>query len=53
VTRDVHVVEASPPGVFDDAAVSAVKRWRYAPMVVDGTAVAVPVKTKVLFELPK
>jgi protein TonB len=53
VTRDVHVVEASPPGVFDDAALSAVKRWRYAPVVVDGAPVAVPVKTKMLFELPK
>jgi TonB family protein len=51
--RDVHVVEATPPGVFDNAAVSAVKRWRYAPMVVNGSAVEVPVRTRVLFELPK
>jgi periplasmic protein TonB len=51
--RDVRVVEASPPGVFDNAAVSAVKRWRYAPMVVSGAAVEVPVRTRVLFELPK
>ncbi len=53
VTRDVHVIEATPPGVFDDAAVSAVRRWRYAPMVVNGTPVEVPVKTQVRFELPK
>lgn len=26
---DVHVVDASPPRVFDHAAVSAVRRWRY------------------------
>jgi TonB family protein len=53
VTRDVHVIEATPPGVFDDAAITAVRRWRYAPLIVNGTAVEVPVKTKVRFELPK
>lgn len=51
--RDVHVVEATPPGVFDQSAISAVKRWRYAPMLVNGAAVEVPVKTRVRFELPK
>lgn len=52
-TRDIHVVEASPPGVFDQAAMNAVKHWRYAPMVVNGTAVDVPVRTRMRFELPK
>jgi TonB family protein len=51
--RDVHVIEASPPGVFDQAAISAVKHWRYAPMIVNGSAVEVPVKAHVRFELPK
>ena len=52
--RDIHVVEATPPGVFDQAAISAVKRWHYAPMVVDGSATEVPgVRARVRFELPK
>jgi periplasmic protein TonB len=51
--RDVEVVQSTPAGVFDRAAVSAVKRWRYAPVVVDGTAVEVPARTLVRFELPK
>ena len=52
--RDIHVVEATPPGVFDQAAVAAVRRWRYVPVSVDGAAVDVPgVKTRVRFELPK
>jgi protein TonB len=51
--RDIHVIEATPPGVFDRAALSAIKRWRYAPMVVNGIAVEVPVKTLLRFELPK
>jgi protein TonB len=52
-TRDVHVIEATPPGVFDEAAITAVKHWRYAPLLVDGAAVEVPVKTRIRFELPK
>jgi TonB family protein len=52
-TRDVHVVEATPPGVFDQAAINAVKHWRYAPLLVNGAAVEVPVRTRMRFELPK
>jgi TonB family protein len=52
--RDIHVVEAIPPGVFDQAAINAVRRWRYAPIMVDGAPVDVPsVRTRVRFELPK
>ncbi|TNE41187.1 MAG: energy transducer TonB [Alphaproteobacteria bacterium] len=28
---DVHVSESDPPGVFDKAAVNAVKKWKYNP----------------------
>ncbi len=52
-TRDVRVTDATPPGVFDKAAVSAIKRWRYEPIVVNGAAVEVPVRTAIRFELPK
>ena len=53
-TRDIRVVEANPPGVFDRAAISAVKHWRYAPVLVNGAPVEVPgVKTLIRFELPK
>jgi TonB family protein len=51
--RDIRVVEALPPGVFDHAAIAAIRRWRYAPTIVNGTAVEVPVRTLVRFELPK
>jgi len=52
--HDIHVVEATPPGIFDQAAITAVKHWRYAPMVVDGNATEVPgVRARVRFELPK
>jgi TonB family protein len=51
--RDIHVVESTPPQVFDQAAINAVRHWRYAPMIVNGSAVEVPVKTRMRFELPK
>ena len=50
--RDVRVVEATPPGVFDHAAITAVKRWRYEPVVANGAPVEVPVRTAIRFELP-
>jgi len=52
-TSDVQVVQSTPAGVFDRAAVSAVKRWKYAPVIVNGVAVAVPTRTLVRFELPQ
>jgi TonB family protein len=51
--RDVRVVEATPPGVFDSAAMNAIRHWRYAPTVINGTPVEVPVRTLMRFELPK
>jgi protein TonB len=51
--RDVRVTDASPPGVFDKSAITAVKRWRYNPVMVNGTAVEIPVRTAIHFELPK
>ena len=52
-TRDVRVIESTPPGVFDHAAISAVKRWRYDPVVVNGAPVEIPVRTSIRFEQPK
>ena len=52
-TRDVRVTDASPPGVFDKSATSAVKRWHYEPVVVNNAPVEIPVRTAIRFELPK
>ena len=35
--KDVVVVNAQPQGIFDDAAAKALKRWKFKPMMVDGT----------------
>jgi periplasmic protein TonB len=52
-TGNIRVTDSSPPGVFDKAAVAAVRRWRYDPVKVNGTGVEIPVRTTIRFELPK
>jgi protein TonB len=52
-TRDVRIVESMPEGVFDRAALAAIKRWRYEPVVSGGGPVEIPVRTVIRFELPK
>lgn len=49
--QDVQVVEATPPGVFDEAAIEAVKSWRFSPGRQEGAPVAVRVRQTLRFEL--
>lgn len=49
--QDVHVFQADPPGVFDDAAIEAVSAWRFEPGRHEGTPVAVRVRQTLRFEL--
>ena len=49
--RDVVVIAAEPPRIFDRAAIQAVEKWKYRPRVVDGVAVERTERTKVTFEL--
>ena len=51
-TKDVHVIESTPEGVFDRAATDAIQRWRYRPAKYNGQPVEVPVRTRIRFELP-
>lgn len=37
--REARVIEASPRGVFESAAISAVYKWKFKPKVVDGKPV--------------
>jgi protein TonB len=48
-TTDVRVVSAEPAGMFDRAAMAAVKRWRYEPLVIDGVPQEVPARTVIRF----
>ena len=50
--HDAFVVDASPKGVFDNAALKAIARWRYSPKVEGGVAVErVGLETLIRFEL--
>jgi protein TonB len=50
--KDAIVVEAQPKGMFDDAALKAIARWRYTPKVDAGVAVErVGVRTRLTFQL--
>ncbi len=51
-TANVQVVESTPAGVFDRAATDAIRHWRYRPAKYNGEPVAVPVRTRIRFELP-
>jgi protein TonB len=44
--KNAVVVSANPPGVFDDAALAAIQRWRYEPRLQDGA----PVETRKRFK---
>jgi protein TonB len=47
----VKVLSSSPPGVFDDAAMEAVRQWRYQPALYRGRPVKVWAEQVVHFEL--
>ena len=47
------VTHSEPPGVFDDAALRAVKRWTFQPGTKDGVPVDVRVRQRLQFELEK
>ena len=49
-----EVIESEPPGIFDRAATSAVKRWKYRPMIEDGRPRMRPgVRQLISFEIAK
>ena len=49
--RDVSVVEAKPPGVFDQSVIRCVNGWRFRPGTVGGVEVKTRVETTIRFKL--
>ncbi|MBN1652152.1 MAG: TonB family protein [Deltaproteobacteria bacterium] len=46
------VVAAEPPGVFNTAVIRAIRKWKYAPKVVDGLAMQQPgIEVRLIFKL--
>lgn len=52
--RDARVIDASPKGYFEDAALKAIARWRYNPKVQEGVAVErVGVRVRLSFNMER
>jgi len=49
---DLKVVESDPAGVFDAAAVKAIKRWRFKPKCIEGEFVDSAERYTLRFKLP-
>lgn len=49
---NIVVESATPPGVFDQAAIDAAKQWQFNPRIEDGKPVAGRVRVPVDFEIP-
>jgi len=49
--KDIAVRSASPPGVFDQAAVGALSKWRYKPVLHDAKPVAQRARIRIRFAL--
>ena len=48
--RDAVITASNPPGVFDEVALAAVRRWRFKPYEVDGQAVEAISGTVMVFK---
>lgn len=51
--RDPKVIRARPPGIFDDAAMEGVLRWKFKPKIVDGRAITRRARLDINFKLKK
>ena len=49
--RNLQVIESQPPGIFDQAAIKALKQWRFKPAYYKGKAVKVWAQQKIEFRL--
>jgi protein TonB len=49
----VGVIKAEPPGVFDESACAAARRWRFSVPLKDGKAVRVLARQRIQFRLEK
>lgn len=49
--KDLQVLEAQPPGVFEDAALAALRNWTFRPAQYEGRSVAIRVRQTYRFSL--
>lgn len=49
--RNIVILTASPPEIFDQAVIEAIRQWRYQPAVVDGRIAEVRTRARLRFKL--
>lgn len=49
--EQVKVLDAQPPGIFDETAMSGVQKWKFEPAMYQGESVRVWAKQRVRFDL--
>ena len=50
-TQDILIIEADPPGIFNDSALEAIKQWRFNPGYKNGKPVCVRVSLPLKYHL--
>ena len=50
---DVAVVGAQPVGIFEQAALDAVRHWRYQPVLRDGKAISEHARVRLRFTVQR
>jgi len=53
VVSDLSVVGAQPVGIFEQAALDAVRHWRYQPVLHDGQAVSQHARVRLRFTVQR
>jgi TonB family protein len=48
---DATVIRSEPPGLFDEASLRAIRKWKFKPKIVDGKAVEATGVQRITFEL--
>ncbi len=50
-TTHIHVIKSLPRGMFEDAVIRCVSKWRFKPATLEGIKVKTLVQTKICFKL--
>jgi len=50
-TKDIKIISAHPPKIFNRSAIRAIERWRFSPAELGGKTVKVRIRQNIRFEL--
>jgi protein TonB len=50
-TKNIKIISANPPKIFNRAAIRAIEHWRFSPAQLSGNSVPVRIRQTIRFEL--